>query len=186
MNEKAIYQRAGPFALKYLVSYEKDMFYKFGRKTQLLFFLSEDNPDWIPYAIMLSTCVSIPLVLMVKEEHNRSDIDGLEGWETTNRQKDVRFSGYALDSSRCCTRQESRCACAVLKSNDQQCRSPARLCALLGSKSVQHFEWALYTLHIDVLFLFSFTDQITLLRMEQFRLLLEDSFCIRYYKAMYC
>ncbi len=34
-----------------------------------------DNPDFIPYAIMASTSLSIPLLLLVKEQYNRSVVD---------------------------------------------------------------------------------------------------------------
>ena len=32
-------------------------------------------PQWIPYAIIGSTGISLPLVMSVKEEYNRSAID---------------------------------------------------------------------------------------------------------------
>ena len=32
-------------------------------------------PQWIPYALIGSTGISLPLVLLVKEEYNRSAID---------------------------------------------------------------------------------------------------------------
>ncbi len=33
------------------------------------------TPQWIPYSIMFSTILSIPLMALVKEEYNRSVID---------------------------------------------------------------------------------------------------------------
>ena len=37
------------------------------------------DPSWIPYAFMASTVASIPLVMVVKEEYNRSRIDQNDG-----------------------------------------------------------------------------------------------------------
>ena len=34
--------------------------------------ITENNPDWIPYAIMVSTITSLPLLAFVKEEYNRA------------------------------------------------------------------------------------------------------------------
>ena len=36
--------------------------------------ISDANPEWIPIAIMSSVTLSLPLMLMVKEEYNRSKI----------------------------------------------------------------------------------------------------------------
>ena len=33
------------------------------------------DPRWIPYAFMASTAASVPLVMAVKEEYNRSRLD---------------------------------------------------------------------------------------------------------------
>ena len=33
------------------------------------------DPGWIPYAFMASTLASVPLVMLVKEEYNRSRVD---------------------------------------------------------------------------------------------------------------
>ena len=38
------------------------------------------DPLWIPYAFMASTVASVPLVMVVKEEYNRSRIDQTFGY----------------------------------------------------------------------------------------------------------
>ena len=46
------------------------------QKNQIFeFLISANNSYWIPYAIMASTIISLPLVLLVKEEYNRTSID---------------------------------------------------------------------------------------------------------------
>merc|ERR1712141_244829 len=35
----------------------------------------QTSPHWIPYAFMTSTCISLPLLLLVKEEYRRSSFD---------------------------------------------------------------------------------------------------------------
>ena len=42
---------------------------------KFLFIFSANNPDWIPYAIMASTILSLPLMAFVKEEYNRAILD---------------------------------------------------------------------------------------------------------------
>jgi len=46
----------------------------FGMTFLFLFYVPalENNPDWIPYAIMVSTITSLPLLAFVKEEYNRA------------------------------------------------------------------------------------------------------------------
>lgn len=49
----------------------------FGMIFLFLFYIPAiaNNPHWIPYAIMVSTASSLPLLFLVKEEYNRSQID---------------------------------------------------------------------------------------------------------------
>ena len=49
----------------------------FGMIFLFLFYIPQlaNNSYWIPYAIMASTIISLPLVLLVKEEYNRTSID---------------------------------------------------------------------------------------------------------------
>ena len=47
--------------------------------------LSETSPHWIPYAFMISTCISLPLLLLVKEEYRRSNLD--TSWNDEPRQE---------------------------------------------------------------------------------------------------
>ena len=48
----------------------------FGMIFLFLFYIPQlaNNSYWIPYAIMASTIISLPLVLLVKEEYNRTSI----------------------------------------------------------------------------------------------------------------
>ena len=52
---------------------KKELFFS-TKMTQFLSF-SANNPDWIPYAIMSSTTLSLPLMLFVREEYNRAFLD---------------------------------------------------------------------------------------------------------------
>ena len=52
---------------------KKELFFS-TKMTQFLSF-SANNPDWIPYAIMSSTILSLPLMLFVREEYNRAFLD---------------------------------------------------------------------------------------------------------------
>ena len=52
---------------------------------EICFSLSETSPHWIPYAFMISTCISLPLLLLVKEEYRRSNLD--TSWNDEPRQE---------------------------------------------------------------------------------------------------
>merc|ERR1712226_283188 len=45
----------------------------------------KSTPYWIPYAFMTSTCISLPLLLLVKEEYRRSNLD--TSWNDEPRQE---------------------------------------------------------------------------------------------------
>lgn len=47
-------------------------------KKRRSFTFSANYPQWIPYAIIGSTAISLPLVGLVQEEYNRSALDVME------------------------------------------------------------------------------------------------------------
>lgn len=46
-----------------------------GDLSAVFFFISAIHPQWIPYAIMGSTVISFPLMLLVQEQYNRASLD---------------------------------------------------------------------------------------------------------------
>ena len=52
----------------------------------LPFVLTDNSTDWIPYAFMTSTIISLPMLLMVKEEYRRSNLD--TSWNDEPRQEE--------------------------------------------------------------------------------------------------
>ena len=61
--------------IKFLTKIQIFLFYSDYIYQHNIILFSAKYPQWIPYAIIGSTGVSLPLVALVKEEYNRSAFD---------------------------------------------------------------------------------------------------------------